>query len=158
MKSQAKDLSRQEAIEDQFGKRIANLLDAHSRHLDPSVSEKLSQSRAFALSRAKPEAHLILNQRLASAHNSFEAPRSNHPLWSFSGWLIPLVVVVLGLIAITEWQEDLRIKDIATVDIALLTDDVPPDAFVDNGFMAFLKLKTVAKPETEEKKTEDEKI
>jgi hypothetical protein len=29
---------------------------------------------------------------------------------------------------------------------------------VDNGFMAFLKLKTVAKPEAEEKKTEDEKI
>ena len=66
--------------------------------------------------------------------------------------------MVLGLIAITEWQEDQRIKDIATVDIALLTDDVPPDAFVDNGFMAFLKLKTVAKPEAEEKKTEDEKI
>lgn len=158
MKSQEKDLSRQGAIEDQFGKRVANLLNAHSKHLDPSISEKLSQARVFAVDRAKPEALPIFNQQLASAHTNFKAPRSNHPLWSFSSWLIPLAVVVLGLIAITEWQEDQRIKDIATVDIALLTDDVPPDAFVDNGFMAFLKLKTVAKPEAEEKKTEDEKI
>lgn len=70
----------------------------------------------------------------------------------------PLVVVVLGLIAITEWQEDMRIKDIATVDIALLTDDVPPNAFADNGYMAYLKMKTVAKPEVEEKKRKTRKF
>jgi hypothetical protein len=79
-------------------------------------------------------------------------------MWSFATWLIPLAVVVLGLIAIVEWQEDLRIKDIATVDIALLTDDVPPSAFADNGYMAYLKMKTLAKPEPEEKIAEDDKI
>ncbi len=158
MKNQAKDLSHQEAIENQFGKRIANLLDTHSQHLDHLISEKLSQSRTLALGCAKPESPPIFHQQFAGAHTSFKTPRSNHPLWSFGSWLIPLAVVVFGLIAITEWQEDLRIKDIATVDIALLTDDVPPDAFMDNGFMAFLKLKTVAQPQAEEKKTEDEKI
>lgn len=158
MKNQAKDLSRQEAIENQFGKRIANLLDRHSQRQDALILDKLSQFRALALDRAKPEALPIFNQQLASAHASFKIPRSTNPLWSFGSWLIPIAAVVLGLIAITEWQEDLRIKDIATVDIALLTDDVPPDAFMDNGFMAFLKLKTVAQPQAEEKKTEDEKI
>mgnify|MGYP003347091960 CR=1 FL=1 len=46
---------------------------------------------------------------------------------------------VFGLIGIAQWQNESRINDIAEVDAALLTDDVPPDAYADSGFMAFLK-------------------
>ncbi|WP_269460294.1 DUF3619 family protein [Polynucleobacter necessarius] len=46
---------------------------------------------------------------------------------------------MFGLIGIAQWQDDSRINDIAEVDAALLSDDVPPDAYADNGFMAFLK-------------------
>ena len=55
------------------------------------------------------------------------------------GWIAPLVVLVFGLIGIAQWQDDSRIIDIAEVDAALLSDDVPPDAYADSGFMAFLK-------------------
>jgi hypothetical protein len=48
-------------------------------------------------------------------------------------------VLVFGLIGIAQWQSESRINDIAEVDAALLTDDVPPDAYADSGFMAFLK-------------------
>jgi len=116
------------------------------------------QSRTLAMSRVKQEPNFILDRQMAGAGHQFNAPRFGNPMWSFATWLIPLAVVVLGLIAIVEWQEDLRIKDIATVDIALLTDDVPPSAFADNGYMAYLKMKTLAKPEPEEKKAEDDKI
>jgi hypothetical protein len=54
-------------------------------------------------------------------------------------WAAPLAVLVFGLIGIAQWQDDSRINDIAEVDAALLTDDVPPDAYADSGFMAFLK-------------------
>jgi hypothetical protein len=60
-------------------------------------------------------------------------------LWDTIGWIAPLVVLVFGLIGIAQWQEDSRINDIAEVDAALLADDVPPDAYADSGFMAFLK-------------------
>ena len=95
---------------------------------------------------------------LFRSNQSFSGSRFNNPLWSLTSWLIPIAVVVFGLVAISEWQEEQRIKDIANVDIALLTDDVPPDAFVDNGFMAYLKLKTSTKPQVEQTKPEDEKI
>jgi hypothetical protein len=49
------------------------------------------------------------------------------------------VVLVFGLIGIAQWQDDSRINDIAEVDAALLSDDVPPDAYADGGFLAFLK-------------------
>ncbi|OYY48292.1 MAG: hypothetical protein B7Y55_13640 [Polynucleobacter sp. 35-46-207] len=42
-------------------------------------------------------------------------------------------------VCIAEWQQDSRINDIAELDIALLTDDVPPDAYADSGFLGFLK-------------------
>lgn len=145
-------------MEDQFGKRVAKLLDAQSHELSNDVQDRLLQARTIAITRAKSEPIFILDRQLASAGYRLDAPRFTNPMWSFATWLIPLAIVVVGLIAITEWQEDLRIKDIATVDIALLTDDVPPTAFADNGYMAYLKMKVLAKPEPEEKKAEDDKI
>lgn len=158
MKIKANDPLHQTAIEDQFGKRVAKLLEAQSNQLDDAIQNQLSQMRAEALGRAKLESANLFGQQAVAAQHCFTPPHSSHPLWTFSSWLIPLAAVVFGIIAISEWQEDLRIKDIATVDIALLTDDVPPNAFADNGYMAYLKLKTVAKPRVEEKKTEDERI
>lgn len=145
-----------EPVEQEFAKRVTRLLNAQSENLSGDVQLRLRDARALAVSRAKPEP--IFVAQLQTTQRGYRNSSWNKPIWSFTGWLLPVTVVVLGLIAITEWQEDLRINDIANVDIALLTDDVPPDAFVDNGFMAFLKLKTLAKPETDEKKSEDEKI
>jgi len=143
-------------VEQEFGKRVTRLLNAQSENLSSDIQSRLRDARATALSRAKAEPVFVA--QLQTTHRGFRNSSWNKPIWSFTGWLVPVTVVVLGLIAITEWQEDLRINDIANVDIALLTDDVPPDAFVDNGFMAFLKLKTLAKPEADDKKSEDEKI
>lgn len=143
-------------VEQEFGKRVTRLLSAQSENLSGDIQSRLRDARATALSCSKAEPVFVA--QLQTTHRSFRNSSWNKPIWSFTGWLVPVSVVVLGLIAITEWQEDLRINDIANVDIALLTDDVPPDAFVDNGFMAFLKLKTLAKPEADEKKSDDEKI
>ena len=143
-------------VEQEFGERVTRLLSVQSENLSSDVQLRLRDARATAISHAKTEPVFVA--QLQTTHRSFWGSSWNKPIWSFTGWLVPVTIVVLGLIAITEWQEDLRINDIANVDIALLTDDVPPDAFVDNGFMAFLKLKTVAKPETDEQKSEEEKI
>jgi hypothetical protein len=63
----------------------------------------------------------------------------SHGRWESFGWIAPVVVLVFGLMAIAQWQNDSRINDIAEVDAALLSDDVPPDAYADSGFLAFLK-------------------
>jgi hypothetical protein len=143
-------------VEREFAKRVTRLLSVQSENLSSDIQSRLRDARVTALSRAKAEPVFVA--QLQTTHRSFRNSSWNKPIWSFTGWLVPVTVVVLGLIAITEWQEDLRINDIANVDIALLTDDVPPDAFVDNGFMAFLKLKTLAKPEADDKNSGDEKI
>ncbi len=143
------------SVEERFAKRVITLLDANNHHLNGDIQDRLREARLLALNRAKPEP--VLMMQLKAAHPGHKNVSWDKPIWSFTSWLIPIAVVVFGLIAITEWQEDQRIKDIANVDIALLTDDVPTDAFVDNGFMAYLKLKTSTKPQ-EAVRPEDEKI
>jgi hypothetical protein len=82
--------------------------------------------------------------------NSGQSPSN----WIRLSWFAPFIVLALGLLAIAEWQQDARINDIAAVDIALLSDDVPPDAYMDSGFLAFLKLSSNAKRELEASSSE----
>ena len=46
----------------------------------------------------------------------------------------------MGLIIIDAIQGDERAKDLAEIDAAILTDDLPPTAYADPGFAHFLKL------------------
>jgi len=45
----------------------------------------------------------------------------------------------VGLLTINSLQKDNFVLELAEVDSALLTDDLPPDAFSDPGFVQFLK-------------------
>ena len=122
---------------DQFGLATAALLRHGSKSLPTGIKDRLYAARLKALSVQKPEKiraqqHVLAN----STGNWFSGPRS---LWDNFSWVAPLVVLVFGLIGIAQWQQESRINDIAELDAALLTDDVPPDAYADSGFMGFLK-------------------
>jgi hypothetical protein len=90
-----------------------------------------------ALSVRKTKKVLVQTRILAGATGNWGSHTSG--VWDTVSWIAPLVVLVFGLIGIAQWQGDSRINDIAEVDAALLSDDVPPDAYADGGFMAFLK-------------------
>ena len=51
----------------------------------------------------------------------------------------PLIALIVGLISINIIQNDNRAGEIAEVDAALLTGDLPPTAYTDAGFLQFLK-------------------
>ena len=52
---------------------------------------------------------------------------------------LALCLLVFGMLGISEAQSDLRARELAQVDIALLTDELPPAAFADPGFLQFLQ-------------------
>ncbi len=121
---------------DQFGQASAALLRKGT--LPKEIKDRLYAARMKAISLKKPEKILVQKRALASATGRWGSGSSNG-IWDTIGWIAPLAVLVFGLIGIAQWQDDSRINDIAEVDAALLTDDVPPDAYADSGFMAFLK-------------------
>ena len=59
--------------------------------------------------------------------------------WTRIGSVLPLIALVGGLVAISVMQDDNRANELAEVDSALLTDDLPPAAYTDPGFAQFLK-------------------
>ncbi len=50
-----------------------------------------------------------------------------------------VLFLVVGLIGITYWNNTQRVADIEEIDAALLTSDLPIDAYLDKGFDAWLK-------------------
>ena len=122
---------------DQFGQASAALLRQSTQSIPQSVKDRLYAARMKAISLKKPEKVRIQKAVLAGSGRNWTS--GSNGLWDTMGWIAPLVVLVFGLIGIAQWQDDSRINDIAEVDAALLSDDVPPDAYADSGFMAFLK-------------------
>ena len=122
---------------DQFGQSAAALLRQGSQSLPAGIKDRLYAARLKALSVKKPEKVRVQQHILASSSGNWSS--GSRSFWDNVGWVAPLVVLVFGLIGIAQWQQDSRINDIAELDVALLTDDVPPDAYADSGFMGFLK-------------------
>ena len=125
---------------DEFGRASAALLSQGAQSLPASIKDRLYEARKKALAVRKPEKVRIKSPVLAGTSGNWAGNfKSSSNLWDTLGWAAPLVVLAFGLIGIAQWQNESRINDIAEVDAALLTDDVPPDAYADSGFMAFLK-------------------
>jgi hypothetical protein len=135
VKHQDKQLTETQA--DQFGRASAALLSQSALSLPADIKDRLHAARMKALAVRKPEKVLVQKPAFAGVAGSWNSGLNG--AWDTVGWMAPLVVLVFGLIGIAQWQDDSRINDIAEVDAALLSDDVPPDAYADNGFLAFLK-------------------
>jgi hypothetical protein len=60
--------------------------------------------------------------------------------WTPLASLFPMVLLVVGLLTINMVLDEFRANEVAEVDAALLTDDLPPTAYTDPGFVHFLKL------------------
>jgi hypothetical protein len=59
-------------------------------------------------------------------------------LWNRIASLLPLFALVVGLMIISVMQDQWRAQELADIDTELLTDDLPPSAYTDPGFVHFL--------------------
>ena len=137
--------------QDRIGSAVRECLDGSTTQLPSRVTDRLYLARLAAMAARKhefvPQLERVLRPQLALNQGGNSSQPSTN--WGRLSWFAPFIVLALGLLAIAEWQQDARINDIAAVDIALLSDDVPPDAYMDSGFLAFLKLSSHAKRELE---------
>jgi len=121
------------AAEKDFAQKIVRELDRGSRELDRSTLLRLSEARnqALDLYRQAPASQLVL----AGGHLAgFD--RKNTGL----RYVLPLAVLLLGLAGIVYWQGSNGTDgEVADIDARLLTDDLPIDAYLDQGFDSWLK-------------------
>uniref|UniRef100_UPI00404873FC DUF3619 family protein n=1 Tax=Polynucleobacter sp. TaxID=2029855 RepID=UPI00404873FC len=140
---------------DRFGNIAISHLNETSTPLTAAIQNRLYAARIKALSMQKTVSVFAHQTKIAMSSGNW---LSKSPLFHGSaGWILPFIFLGLGLVGVAQWQQDSRINDIAEVDIALLTDDIPPDAYADAGFMIFLKNGPLADIDQEntESKTSD---
>jgi hypothetical protein len=128
--------------QDQFATRLIAHLNASQEMVTPDITERLRFARQRALDSQKMTP--IATAWSLAPQSSGAAVLGGDKFDLFSKWgsVLPLIALVVGLIAITQLQNDYRAKEIADVDAALLTDDLPPSAYADQGFGQFLKLQS----------------
>jgi hypothetical protein len=134
-------LNRTQVLQDRQGLKLASFLSSGAAELPHDISERLRVARVQALSQRKVT-------KLSTAHNVVSTGGNaaltwGHEeglgLWGRIGTIVPLIALVVGMLLINAMQDDNRARELAEVDVSLLTDVLPPEAFADPGFVQFLK-------------------
>lgn len=125
---------------DRMGQALARRLNEHATDLPHDISERLRAARMQALAQRKRETVQVLAPQLEMAGLGIQLPMDEGlNLWSRLASALPLIVLMAGLAGIHVFQNEYRANEIASLDAELLTDDLPPDAYTDPGFLVFLK-------------------
>jgi hypothetical protein len=116
-----------------FPNKIRKLLNS-DLNLKADQAERLRAARERALSQqrtAQPALAMVFSDRLTAT------------LGGGSGFVsqiaVSLLFLVFGLIGISYWNSSQQAADIEEIDAALLTSELPIDAYLDKGFDAWLK-------------------
>ncbi len=117
--------------EHEFQFRVRQHLNTSARQVSPKVSSRLHEARQKALSRQKVT---VRRFSLAGISHAFAERALPQGRTAIAMVLILLLVVGSGLLG--EMQ---RMAELEEVDSALLSDDLPIDAYLDQGFDAWVQ-------------------
>ena len=121
--------------EQDTAKKIVQILAHGTSEMDATTLEQLAQARARAVSAmagAIPETHAV-PAYVGTGHAVMDYLRGHHLSWA------PAVLAVLAaLIIFTSLQQNSTQQPVET-DTLLLASDLPPAAFVDQGFDTWLE-------------------
>lgn len=127
--------------EDRFGLRVTARLSDAANDLPYDISERLRAARMQALGKRKISvARTVSSVAVSDGAATLTFGDEHFNWWDRVVAALPLLALVLGLITINVIQNDNRANELAEIDAALLTDDLPPTAYTDPGFAQFLKL------------------
>ena len=125
--------------ENEFGYRIRQALNEGAEHLDYKTAFRLEQARRKALAAHHAETASAFRPILVPAGGPLSEDGGPVGWAQRLGLIAPLLALVIGFVAIYQWQYEQRINQLADIDFAVLLDDAPIDAYADKGFGALLQ-------------------
>ena len=130
--------------QDRFGRLVAARLAQGTSELSYPVSERLRAARMQAVARRKGvklQAASTVSMQGGAAALTFgkDFDEGGQSIWNRIASVLPLIALACGLVLIHTIENDRRANEVAEVDAALLTDDLPPAAYADPGFIQYLK-------------------
>ena len=133
-----------EVAQDRLALSITARLSDAADGLPHDISERLRAARVQAVGQRKMALkQTVTNLAVSGGAGSLGLGQEHLGWWGRLAAALPLLVLVVGLIAINVIQDDDHANELAEIDAALLLDDLPPAAYADPGFLQFLKTSAV---------------
>lgn len=121
--------------EEMIARQICLALDQGVRELDPSVVERLRAGRERALQHQwVPVGSLNLAGAGSSALH-WRNDDERHPVRT----VLAILALLLGVACAYYWNAFDQATQNEEIDSALLADELPPNAYLDKGFQAWLE-------------------
>lgn len=126
--------------EEEIAARITGYLDHGAAHLRAGTAYRLKQARAAALARLDPA-----YAREAAPVGELAAAGAAGPRAPRTAFASPLrlsllaLVVAVGLFGGMQWHAVRQVHELQDLDAQILASDLPIDAYLDRGFINWLK-------------------
>ena len=116
--------------------KVRHALNEKLDDLPASTTERLAAARKLALARKKAHAPVKVAQRQLVGNVG--------ALFSFTslgrlGVALPLIALIGGMAGVYQYEQKQHIAEIAELDAAVLSDELPLTAYLDHGFNAYLE-------------------
>ena len=138
-----------ETLQSRYARRVAARLSDGAALAERHVEECLRVARERALDRARARRSAVAAEAIVGVSGAGGATlawgrgddESDAPSswWARLGVVLPIVALVAGLMLIQYQHGRQRAAALAEIDVDLLVDELPPQAYSDPGFVEFLK-------------------
>ena len=123
-----------------FAKKITTYLDHGTANLKAGIAYRLQMARQEALAQlADPQRAAGLG--LAGAHSSGGSGTlgGGRSFWASGRLWIGVALIAAAGFGFQQWQAYQQLNDLEETDAAILSSDLPIDAYLDRGFQNWLK-------------------
>jgi len=130
-----------------FAYRVRHALNETLDDLPAATTDRLAKARQMALARKKADAPLavrVVKAELAAAGAGMGGLGGFMAQFSWfnrAGVILSLLLLVAGLSGVYHHEQQQRIEELAELDAAVLSDELPLTAYLDHGFNAYLTQK-----------------
>lgn len=122
----------------EFANKITTYLDAGTAELKAGTAYRLQLARTNALARlADPKR--AAEPRFALAGAGTGTVGGGRSMWASGRLWLGIAFIALASIGYQQWQAYQQLSDIADTDVAILSSELPIDAYLDRGFLNWLK-------------------
>ena len=121
--------------EHELAKKLVQYLDYGVDHLEPGVRERLAAARRSALSHYREKPATVLGLAWAGQAAVWLTEHRSQS----ARLLIAGAALVLAMVGVVYWQVTGPANGLTDIDLHLLTDELPVNAYLDKGFDSWLK-------------------
>jgi hypothetical protein len=124
-----------------FAYKVRHALNERLDDLPASTTDRLAQARKMALARKKADAPLAVRVKRAELATAGAAGGFFSQQFSWftrMGVALPMLVLVAGMVGIYQYEQQQHVEELAELDAAVLSDELPLSAYLDHGFNAYL--------------------